>query len=711
MKSQIQTPFKPHYLAWVISLMSTGVMAEQVTKLDTIIVTANKQSHEFNAQQQDVKHIAGGTNFIAATELSQRHVSNLADVFEQQSGIYAQSAGNEGSKISIRGSGINRAPGAHASGTFTQLDGIALTGPGGTPYELLEPWWIDAVSVYRGANGFQQGALALGGAINYHSPTGQLQQGSRLRAEIGSYGAQKYMLSTGQKMGDLDYYFAVNHAQQDGFQDHAATASQGIMLNMGYQVQPNIETRIYARYRETEHQTPGRIRKSQLQQNDRQANSYNVSQNAQRIQPGSTWLANQTTWQISDQQRLDASLSYHQYPMDLQESPYRLQLNYSDITAQLNYSQHYEWAGKAMQTKLSLRSTEHRPSSVATETLRRDQEIDGQFFDAGTVMRRFRHTGSDQLLQLDQHIDWNDRTQIQLGLAGIYTERALKMLEPEVIDDARQRQWHIAPRLGLIYNINNELQAFAHLSRSIEPAHPWSMIWGSNKRFPSGFGAATGRQSTPVHLKTQMANSFEIGGRGDTHFGQWQLSYYYSDVKNELLSTEVKPENEPVYVAESNASATIHQGLEASLKSPIYQWDNFGKIYFNQAYTWSDFHYKHDANMHKNELAGIPTHYYQAKLGFEHFSGWSIALNTEYASKMPVDYANSVYSDAYQIWGLQMAYEPLSEKWQAWLEVRNLSNEIYASTVTPGFNDAGLDAARYTPGQGFATYAGVEFKF
>ncbi len=80
-------------------------------------------------------------------------------------------AGNEGVKISIRGSGINRAPGAHASGLYTMLDGLPLTGPGGTPYELLEPLWVDHVEVLRGANGFDRGALALGGAIDYVSHT------------------------------------------------------------------------------------------------------------------------------------------------------------------------------------------------------------------------------------------------------------------------------------------------------------------------------------------------------------------------------------------------------------------------------------------------------------------------------------------------------------------------------------------------------------
>ena len=70
-------------------------------------------------------------------------------------------------KLSIRGSGLNRSPGAHGSGLYEMFDGLPLTGPGGTPYELKDPLWQSRVEVLRGANGFDQGALALGGAVNY----------------------------------------------------------------------------------------------------------------------------------------------------------------------------------------------------------------------------------------------------------------------------------------------------------------------------------------------------------------------------------------------------------------------------------------------------------------------------------------------------------------------------------------------------------------
>ena len=34
-------------------------------------------------------------------------------------------------------------------------------------------------------------------------------------------------------------------------------------------------------------------------------------------------------------------------------------------------------------------------------------------------------------------------------------------------------------------------------------------------------------------------------------------------------------------------------------------------------------------------------------------------------------------------------------QWQAWLDLRNLTDKRYAATVTPGYDDKGADVARH----------------
>ncbi|MEQ1347474.1 MULTISPECIES: TonB-dependent receptor family protein [Acinetobacter] len=717
----------------ILSIVSGHLYAEtavepgNVQQLNTIVISAEQNANPQQQYQKELAQVSGGTNFIGEQQLEQQRLATTADVFRLQPGIYAQSAGNEGAKVSIRGSGINRTSGAHASGTHVLIDDIPFTGPGGTAYELLEPWWIDHVGVYRGANGFKQGGLALGGTINYKSKTGADQDGSELKYEMGSHGYQKYQFSTGRKLDQMDYYLALTGTQFDGIQDHAEGDGKGLAFNLGYQISPDIETRFYARYRESKHLTPGRIKQKDLKNNPETADSNFVAIDAKRIQPGSTWLANTTTWNLQDDAKLTGSLAYHHYPLDLRESRYRTNVDYEDITARFQYEKPYQFLGLEHQGRIALRSTTHRPDSGVTETLRFNTEIGNQTYPVDTVTRRYTYRGSDNVLQFDQETTLNDQFKLDLGLAAVYTHRESEVTYanilpdpdsgPEVDPKVSRYEWNFAPRLGLTYQPNDSVQWFANLSRSIEPAHPWAMAWSSPYYYPKDNGAASNRVRAPIYLDTQTANSFELGGRGQSGFGDWALSYYYSKVKNELLTSEMiktyedgsnRP-SEPIAV-ESNATPTIHQGVELSLDTPLHE-SQYGELRLQQAYTLSDFQYKNDPLFGKNQLPGIPKHLYQAQLSYALNNGLYIGLNTEYASKMAHDYANSRFSDDYQIWGIDVGYAPEHQSWKTWINFKNITDEKYAAVVIPGLNDKGADVARSSPGEGFSTYAGVSFKF
>lgn len=709
----------------ILSIVSGHLYAEtavepgNVQQLNTIVISAEQNANPQQQYQKELAQVSGGTNFIGEQQLEQQRLATTADVFRLQPGIYAQSAGNEGAKISIRGSGINRTSGAHASGTHVLIDDIPFTGPGGTAYELLEPWWIDHVGVYRGANGFKQGGLALGGTINYKSKTGADQDGSELKYEMGSHGYQKYQFSTGRKLDQMDYYLALTGTQFDGIQDHAEGDGKGLAFNLGYQISPDIETRFYARYRESKHLTPGRITQEQLKNDPEAANSFNLAVDAKRIQPGSTWLANTTTWNLQDDAKLTGSLAYHHYPLDLRESSYRTNVDYEDITARFQYEKPYQFLGLEHQGRIALRSTTHRPDSGVTETIRRDTTIDGTLYPADTVTRRYTYRGSDNVLQFDQETTLNDQFKLDLGLAAVYTHRESEVTYPVASPEVSRYEWNFAPRLGLTYQPNDSVQWFANLSRSIEPAHPWAMAWSSPYYYPKDNGAASNRVRAPIYLDTQTANSFELGGRGQSGIGDWALSYYYSKVKNELLTSEmikdygdtVDPNTPKERIGvEENATPTIHQGVELSLDTPLHE-SQYGELRLQQAYTLSDFQYKNDPLFGKNQLPGIPKHLYQAQLSYALNNGLYIGLNTEYASKMAHDYANSRFSDDYQIWGIDVGYAPEHQSWKTWINFKNITDEKYAAVVIPGLNDKGADVARSSPGEGFSTYAGVSFKF
>ncbi|MDP9514484.1 TonB-dependent receptor family protein [Pseudomonas protegens] len=650
--------------------------------------------------------VPGAGNVVDMRQPLQGRVASNQDVLAYQPGVYAQSAGNEGVKISIRGSGINRAPGAHASGLYTMLDGLPLTGPGGTPYELLEPLWVDHVEVLRGANGFDRGALALGGAIDYVSHTGYDAPLLQVRYATGSHGYQQRQLSSGQVLGNFDYYVSLTDANADGYQDHTRSQSKGVIGNFGYRFNPNLETRFYLRYRETDNDLAGRVSKRSIEHDPRAANPAYVSRDDRRKQPGSTFVGNKTTYYIDDDSSIQTGLVYHDYPMDLREGPNRLKVAYSDVSGTFDYKRRDTLWGRESRSTLGLRVTKHLPNDGASEFVRIPTGNTASYAP-GTRIRNFTYQGSDTVLHFGNDLEIADDLWLTTGLAAIYTRRESAVTYPEGGGKTSLGDWDYAPRLGLRYQLTPNVQLFGNLSRSVEAPHPWSLIYSSNLRFPAGSGVATGAQRDPIELRNQTATTLELGGRGDSSLGEWSLAWYYAQVRHELLSVLPDPSATTPY--ELNASPTVHQGVEASLQSELWSQPGVGRLSLRQAYTFSDFHYRDDSRFGDNRLPGLPMHYYQGELRYDWPLGFFAAVNTQLVSKVAVDYANSYYADPYALFGATLGYNAPKNDWQTWVDVRNLTDKRYAATVTPGYDDKGLDAARSTPGEGLGVYLGVSW--
>jgi iron complex outermembrane receptor protein len=684
--------------------------AEEALQLAPLQVTSTELS-EGEAAQAQLKQVPGGTNYVDMASVEQGRVSSNEDVLKYQAGIYAKAANNEGVKISIRGSGINRGPGSHASGLYETIDGLPLTGPGGTPYELKDPLWLSRVEVLRGANGFDRGALALGGAVNYVTRTGYDAPKLRVRYEAGSHGYAQREISSGQVLGDADYYISLTDTDYDGFQQQSAGSGKGVAANFGYRFNPDLETRFYLRYRETANDSPGKLTRQQIEHSPRAANALNLTRDSKRLQPGSTWIANKTTLQLDDNSRIEAGLVYHDYPMDLREGTNRLKVAYTDISGTLNYIRQDTLLGRDSKTTVGLRTTQGLPNNGVSEYVRVPAGATAGFAP-GTKTRDYSYLGSDTVLHVSNDLELLPDLWLTTGLAAIYTRRETEVTYPETHAPLSTHAWDYAPRVGLRYDFNPQLQVYGNLSRSVEPPHAWSMIWGSNKFFAKDVNnPASGLAREGVELQNQTATTLEVGGRGEAWFGQWDLALYHSLVRHELLSVETQAAtpNLSQVVAESNASPTIHQGLELSLTSPLWEGGNTGRLALRQAYTYSNFHYRDDPRFGDNTLPGIPKHYYQAQVRYSHPSGFFSSLNGEYSSRVAVDYANSYYARAYGLLGATVGYDAPKQDWQAWVDLRNLTNQRYANTVTPGYDDHGKDMARSTPGDGMGVYAGVSW--
>lgn len=690
----------------LLALLGGGVAAHAETtvpstepRLDTVVVKGAKQS-EVQEAKAKVEEIAGAASVVDNAEVEQGRSSTLEDVLAFQPGVIAQSAGgNDAIKISVRGSGANASPGYFREGVKFLFDGLALTGPGGTPYELLEMSGVNYTEVLRGANAFDYTALSLGGAINMATHTGYSSPGNYARFEAGSFGWRKQHLSTGGVVDNADYYVSLSNSERDGYQDWTFNKAKGVVTNFGYRFSPKLDTRLIVRYREQYHENASTLTRAQLEDDSSQANPTTVAQRGDSTKHGSIWVGSKTTYSLDDDSKVEVGLVYHNYSQILgKKSPVNPNhWQWRDLNSSLRYLRSDQLFGRQSNTTLSFSNTLHDRAEVQTyngktRELLKDTKYGGSF---------------DTVFAAGNELELTERLWLSSGLSLVnivrdvdvlYSNRANTSPYP---DDYKYDNWSLAPRLGLRYYLTPDIQLFGNVSRSIDPPSAWSIS-------PSG--------PTSNYTKTlveQKGNTVEFGIRGSQGIFSGSLALYRSWLHDELLNVEVIPATltTAAVTSTSNASDTIHQGIEAGLDTQVWQGPRGDSLTLRQVYTLNDFYYRNDDTFDSNQLPGLPRHIYQAELKYQHPSGFYAGVDVQSASSTPVDYANSFDAPSYTVFGAKVGYEEPAQRWQVFVDVKNLTDEQYATTISPIYNARGNDVAALYSGDGFGVFTGVAVRF
>ncbi|WP_338050125.1 TonB-dependent receptor family protein [Pseudomonas typographi] len=660
-------------------------------RLDTVVVEGQKEGAE-QAARNALKEVPGGTSLVSLDDVGKGRVSTSEDIFAYQPGVYAQSVGGSDlMKINIRGSSVNRGADGFRDGVLYLFDGLPVTGPGGTPYELFEPLGLNYTEIFRGANSFDLGSVALGGAVNYVTHTGHDSAPFQVRYEAGSYGYRKRQVSSGQTIGAFDYYVSLTDSDRSGYADRTDSNTKGVAANFGYVFNSQLETRFYVRYRELEQSLPGRITIYNATHHSRNPQG-SYGNDGVRKHPGSTWVANKTTWHIDENQTLEVGFTYHDYPLDATYRTVRGKSHYTDISGQINYKREDTIYGRDSVTKVGWRSIKTNPDTNGDNTY---AAASGR--PVGSEYATMKFGGADHTLFASNELELVPKLWLITGLSALYAQRDVDLYYPvRTQNKLNTDELDFSPRIGLRYELSPSVQLYGNISRSVQPPNTWALVSTS--------------YNTILNLKNQKAVTLEVGGRGDSWIGQWDVSVYRSQIKDELLAVANTTEL-GTFTDLSNGSDTIHQGLEAGLTSELWKGSN-GRLSVRQAYTFNDFKYKNDPVFGSNRLPGIPKSFYQGEIRYDHPSGLYASLNTQISSKIEVDYANSLSTDGYQLFGATLGYSSPKKDWEAYLDFRNLTNKHYVAIINPGYDDAGADVGRVAaPGEGFAVYTGISYSF
>ncbi|MBE9666284.1 TonB-dependent receptor [Mucilaginibacter boryungensis] len=233
-----------------------------------------------------------------------------------------------------------------------------------------------------------------------------------------------------------------------------------------------------------------------------------------------------------------------------------------------------------------------------------------------------------------------------------------------------------APKLGLTYNFGNNKGLYVNYSVGFQP--------------PETSNLYSSRQLSP--LKQANFNNYEFGGWFSALDKKMyiEVSLYDLEGRNEIIN-QLLPDNT---TQNQNAGATRHQGIEYAITYAPVRELTFRFNGTNARHTYLDYSEVRTANgssynliYNGNRMNNAPTWVVNSEMTYKpgYFAGFRIAGEWQHISKYFTDPANTKTYAGYHIFNLRLGYDFKHDTLKGiglWFNALNLTNQLYATTVT-----------------------------
>ncbi len=656
-------------LALAFSLVPAIARADEADA--TIIVTAPAAT---DAAEARVAQTPGGADIVSHQDYADKSIVSLRDTLAFSPGVYLQPRYGQEVRISIRGSGLSR--GFHMRGLTLLQDGVPINlADDNGDFQELEPIFFDHLEVCRGANALRFGSGTLGGAVNGVTPTGRTAEGVYLRGDAGSFDSYRGLVSAGVAGTDVDAWGVVSADTSDGDRDHAKRRSFRFHGNIGARFSDIVSNRLYISFNNINQDIPGALTRKQALTTPRMANAGSIVGDQAR-DVDSLRIQNRTSFdwgavkldvgafvnakslyhpifEVIDQESLDRGGYFRfDYAGDIVEATLGGELRVGDIRSK----RFVNLAGKRGAVRFNA-DQDARTASLYGEV--RIRPVEALTLVAGGI-----YADGERW----QTINVNAAAPGQAGTTGRADFEAF------------------SPKLGVLFEPAAGVQIYANYSRSVE--------------FP-GFNELA-QIASFVALDPQRAWTAEVGTRGTRGPVHWDLSFYRSDIKGEMLQYNTGQVSVPA--STFNANRTRHEGVEAALEIHATDW-----LRLRQVYTYSNFRFRDDVAYGDNRLPVVPRHVYRTELRIG-TDVLHIAPNLEWVPDGPfADYRNRQQTPGYALVGVTGGAR-IAEGVDAFVDVRNITGKKAIGDISAVI-DVTPGSAIYYPVERRAVSAGVRARF
>jgi iron complex outermembrane receptor protein len=632
----------------------TVQLIEKSFNLSEVTVTAFESERPLLEQSAAI-------SLVTERDFNRFNETSIVNSFNTKPGIRIEERAPASYRISIRGSSIRSPFGVRNVKVY--WNEVPFTSPDGTtPLNLLDLSNIRTAEVIKGPSGSIYGA-GNGGAINLNSQV--LAQENRISTEYsaGSFGLNRFRLGLSQQIGKGGIEASFVTQKADGYREHSAMDRKVFQLGSFFPVSEKQEIRTQLLISDLNYQIPGGLNADQLAADPTQARPGSVGQNSSIAQK-SVFASFGHLYRFSEKTSNNSTVYLNTNDF---ENPfildYKRELGFG-FGGRTKFTHDTRLAGKALRL---IAGGEYQSSLTDAQNFGNKKGV------ADTVRFADKLRATQGFLFQQAEWDFTEKFIFTLGLSENFSSfeidrqidasGGLTGLQTRTFDPI------VVPRVALNYGVNSFSSIYASLSSGFSP--------------PTIDEVRTNEGSLNLNLEAEKGINYELGYRLGTGKLNLDLVAYYFKL-DQTITTFTNPQGVVLF---QNAGATDQKGIEAGLDySFVRNGQGFikdlsvGTAYTGQFFKFKDYK-KRDNDFSGNAITGVPETTLVSRLDLRTNIGVYLNLTHQYVSELPLNDANTVYQDAYDLVNLRFGWaRTFAGKWdvEAFGGVDNLLDESYS---------------------------------
>jgi len=632
----------------------TVQLIEKSFNLSEVTVTAFESERPLLEQSAAI-------SLVTERDFNRFNETSIVNSFNTKPGIRIEERAPASYRISIRGSSIRSPFGVRNVKVY--WNEVPFTSPDGTtPLNLLDLSNIRTAEVIKGPSGSIYGA-GNGGAINLNSQV--LAQENRISTEYsaGSFGLNRFRLGLSQQIGKGGIEASFVTQKADGYREHSAMDRKVFQLGSFFPVSEKQEIRTQLLISDLNYQIPGGLNADQLAADPTQARPGSVGQNSSIAQK-SVFASFGHLYRFSEKTSNNSTVYLNTNDF---ENPfildYKRELGFG-FGGRTKFTHDTRLAGKVLRL---IAGGEYQSSLTDAQNFGNKKGV------ADTVRFADKLRATQGFLFQQAEWDFTEKFIFTLGLSENFSSfeidrqidasGGLTGLQTRTFDPI------VVPRVALNYGVNSFSSIYASLSSGFSP--------------PTIDEVRTNEGSLNLNLEAEKGINYELGYRLGTGKLNLDLVAYYFKL-DQTITTFTNPQGVVLF---QNAGATDQKGIEAGLDySFVRNGQGFikdlsvGTAYTGQFFKFKDYK-KRDNDFSGNAITGVPETTLVSRLDLRTNIGVYLNLTHQYVSELPLNDANTVYQDAYDLVNLRFGWaRTFAGKWdvEAFGGVDNLLDESYS---------------------------------